>query len=264
MREDKKPKKSLGQHWLYDEKVLSHICDIALVHEHDTVLEVGPGKGTLTGELLDRGAHVVAVEIDEELYKELSASFDRPHLTLVNQDIMQFDFGVLPANYKVVANIPYYLTSHLIRVLTEAKNPPKSLTLLVQKEVAERIAAQPGGMSLLSVSAQFYFDVELGEAVKAELFTPPPKIDSQVVHMLRKPADEHKQVDIPLFFRVVKAGFSSRRKTLLNSLSGGLRLDKKEAEDILASAAIDPQVRPQELSVDQWAKLAEIVNKLSI
>jgi 16S rRNA (adenine1518-N6/adenine1519-N6)-dimethyltransferase len=230
MREDKQPKKSLGQHWLFDKDKLRHICDIALVHEHDTVLEVGPGKGTLTRELLDRGAHVVAVEIDKNLHQALVKNFDRPHLTLVNADIMKFNLSILPANYKVVANIPYYLTSHLIRVLTESSNPPKSITLLVQKEVAERIAAQPGGMSLLSVSAQFYFDVELGEVAGAELFTPPPKVDSQVVHMLRKPTDEYQHVDIPLLFRVVKAGFSSRRKTLWNSLSAGLRLEKKEVE----------------------------------
>lgn len=256
-------KKSLGQHWLSDAKTLKHICDIALVHEHDTVLEIGPGKGTLTKQLLDSGAHVVAVEIDKHLHMELAHNFDRPHLTLVNEDILEFDFGLLPTGYKVVANIPYYLTSRLIRVLAEAQNSPKSITLLVQKEVAQRIAAKPGDMSLLSASAQFYYDVELGQVVPAELFSPPPKVDSQVVNMLRKSSGEHQNIDTKLFFRVAKAGFASRRKTLLNSLSGGLHLSKKETENILRTASIPPATRPQELLISQWAKLTEIVNRLS-
>jgi 16S rRNA (adenine1518-N6/adenine1519-N6)-dimethyltransferase len=256
-------KKSLGQHWLHDKGTLDHLCDIALVHEHDTVLEVGPGKGTLTKQLLARGAHVVAVELDDRLYVELAANLASAHLTLVNEDILEFDLGMLPTDYKVVANIPYYLTSHLIRVLTEAKNPPKSITLLVQKEVAERLAAQPGNMSLLSVSAQFYYDVELGQVAAAKLFQPPPKVDSQVVHMLRKPAKAANSIDVPLLFRVVKAGFSSRRKTILNSLSAGLQLSKEATNKVLNNAAIPPQTRPQELSIEKWIKLAEVVNKLS-
>jgi 16S rRNA (adenine1518-N6/adenine1519-N6)-dimethyltransferase len=256
-------KKSLGQHWLKDPLKLNHICDIALVHEHDTVLEVGPGKGTLTKELLNRGAQVVAVELDRNLHRFLAANFDSPRLVLVNEDIMKFDLRKLPKNYKVVANIPYYLTSHLIRVLTESSNPPKSITLLIQKEVAERIVAGPGDMSILSVSAQFYYDVELGEVVPSQLFSPPPKVDSQVVHMLRKPPGAYPKVDTALLFRVVKAGFAGRRKTLLNSLSAGLHIDKTETRKILEESGIAPSTRPQELSIEQWVKLYESYEKYS-
>lgn len=250
-------KKSLGQHWLNDPDTLDDICETALVHEHDTVLEVGPGKGTLTRKLLDKGAHVVAVEVDTDLYKELVEGSPSPHLTLVNEDILKFDLGLLPADYKVVANIPYYLTSHLIRVLTESTNPPKSITLLVQKEVAERIAAKPGGMSLLSVSAQFYFEVETGNVVPKELFSPEPKVDSQIVHMLRKSSDGRTDIDTKTLFKVVKAGFAGRRKTLLNSLSAGLRMDKPAIKSLLERTGISPGDRPQELSIEEWIKLAE-------
>jgi 16S rRNA (adenine1518-N6/adenine1519-N6)-dimethyltransferase len=261
--DSKDAKKSLGQHWLKDSQKLNHICDIALVHEHDTILEVGPGKGTLTQELLNRGAQVIAVELDRNLHRFLSANFDSPRLVLVNEDIMKFDLRKMPSSYKVVANIPYYLTSHLIRILTESTNPPKSVTLLIQKEVAERIVASPGDMSILSVSAQFYYDVELGEVVPSQLFSPPPKVDSQVVHMLRKPSGAHPKVDTALLFRVVKAGFAGRRKTLLNSLSAGLHIDKAKARQILEASGTAPGTRSQELSIDQWVKLCESYERYS-
>jgi 16S rRNA (adenine1518-N6/adenine1519-N6)-dimethyltransferase len=253
-----KTKKSLGQHWLKDEVYLQAVCDAGLVHEHDTVLEVGPGLGTLTDKLLAKSARVIAVEKDENLASDLQHKYrDRGnYVHVVNGDILDFDLSKLPANYKVVANIPYYLTSNLIRVLSEAENPPKVIALLVQKEVAERIAAKPGEMSLLSVSAQAYYEPHLEEVVPARFFSPPPKVDSQIIQLLRREEPFFAGVNSKDFFRTVKAGFHSRRKTLENSLSGGLNIDKEKCRQILNKANINPSSRPQELSLEQWVKLA--------
>jgi 16S rRNA (adenine1518-N6/adenine1519-N6)-dimethyltransferase len=245
-------KKSLGQHWLHDMATLEAMAED--VQPGDTVLEIGPGTGTLTEVLLKKGAQVVAVEKDNELVSSLLNIFaDRlKYLTLVNQSILEFDLTTLPVGYKVVANIPYYLTSNLIRVLSESSNPPASAVLLVQKEVARRVAAQPGQMSLLSVSAQYYWEVTLGRDVPARLFTPPPKVDSQILKLNYRTNPLFKDVNSKDFFRIVKAGFGERRKTLENSLSGGLRLSKDETKNILKKAGIDPGLRAQALSLEEW------------
>jgi 16S rRNA (adenine1518-N6/adenine1519-N6)-dimethyltransferase len=245
-------KKSLGQHWLHDMATLEAMAED--VQPGDTVLEIGPGTGTLTEVLLKKGAQVVAVEKDNELVSSLLNIFaDRlKHLTLVNQSILEFDLTTLPPGYKVVANIPYYLTSNLIRVLSESTNPPVSAVLLVQKEVAERVVAAPGKMSLLSVSAQYYWEVTLGRDVPARLFTPPPKVDSQILKLNYRANPLFKDVNSKDFFRIVKAGFGERRKTLENSLSGGLRLSKDETKNILKKAGIDPGLRAQALSLEEW------------
>lgn len=232
---------------------------MAGVVEGDTVLEVGPGLGTLTKVLLDRGAEVVAVEYDQELYEKLTKEWVGTNkLQIVHEDILRFDLTQLPPDYKVVANIPYYLTSKLVRVLSESTNPSKSVTLLIQKEVAERLAAGPGQMSLLSVTAQMYFEPKLGPVVPAELFTPPPKVDSQIIHLQRRAKPLYGQADPKPLFRLVKTGFSNRRKTLLNSLSGGLQLSKSETNDLLQRAGIDPQSRAQDLSLEDWTTLSVI------
>lgn len=254
------PKKSLGQHWLRDEAILQEIVNSANLSPDDNVLEVGPGQGTLTQTLLAVGVNLTAVEYDEELFRQLEKSKENfknhQNLKLVNNDILKFDLGKMPKGYKVVANIPYYLTSNLVRVLSESKNPPSSITLLVQKEVAERICAAPGKMSILSVSAQNYFETSLGLIVPPEKFTPPPKVDSQVVNMIRRDQPISNPLDEKLFFRIVKAGFSSRRKTLLNSLSGGLNLPKEDTQDLLKAVDINPVNRPQELDLNDWKNLA--------
>lgn len=245
-------KKSLGQHWLTDPLTLQHICQEGNISEADHVLEIGPGSGTLTETLLATGAHVTAVEFDQTLEQALVRKFAGKKFQLVSGDILKFDFGQMPAGYIVVANIPYYLTSNLIRVLSETTNPASRVVLLVQKEVAERVAASAGKMSLLSVSAQFYWQISLGIVVPAKLFTPPPKVDSQVLIMTRRPMPLFPNVETKEFFRLVKAGFSSRRKTLLNSLSGGLRIDKPKIQEILEEAYIDPSLRAQSLELEQW------------
>lgn len=258
--------KSLGQHWLTDTASLQAICDAGAIESTDTVLEIGPGPGALTRLLVRRAEQVVAVEFDGLLAAQLRSQEIAKNLQIVSQDILEFDLTTLPAGYKVIANIPYYLTSKLIRVLSESTNPANTVVLLIQKEVAERVAAKPGDMSILSVSAQYYWDVSLGIEVPAKLFTPPPKVDSQVLIMQRRttplfPGYDPGISEIRQFFQIVKAGFSSRRKTLLNSLSGGLRLSKQETAEILESAGLDAGLRAQALSLDDWYKLYKIVAK---
>lgn len=249
------PKKALGQHWLTDEASLQVMCEAAEVGPGDTVLEIGPGLGTLTRLLVARAERVVAVEFDAVLATELVARVPNSNLEVRHQDILGFDFTTLPPDYKIVANIPYYLTSNLIRVISETPNRPSVAVLLVQKEVAERVCAAPGDMSVLSATAQFYWQTGLGAVMPAELFTPPPKVDSQILLLERATEVRFPDVDVPKFFRLVKAGFSERRKKLRSSLSGGLHLSKPEVEQFLRMVGIDPNLRAQELSLDDWHKL---------
>lgn len=252
--------KSLGQHWLNDEASLQAMVAAAGVTPKDTVLEIGPGPGALTSKLVQAAQQVVAVEFDANLARELPARVPANNLQVINKDILQFNLGVLPAGYKVAANIPYYLTNKILRTLCESSNHFSQAALLVQKEVAERVCAVPGSMSMLSVSVQFYCQAELDKLVPAELFIPPPKVDSQILKLTYrdKPLFD---VEIGDFFRLVKAGFSQRRKTLLNSLSAGLHLGRAEASEIISSAGIDPGARAQNLSLEQWHDLYKIVYK---
>lgn len=256
------PKKSLGQHWLRDREVLKHIADCAELSKTDTVLEIGPGLGTLTSELLRRTQRVVAVEFDPDLARKLPAQFPGKNLEVINSDILSFDLSDLPADYKVVANVPYYITSKIVQLLMTAQNKPSDAVLLVQKEVAERLAAQPGDMSILAVSAQLYAEVTLGDIVPAVLFTPPPKVDSQVVILRTRQAPIIQPDEEREFFRVVKAGFSAKRKKLRSALSGGLGIEKDEAVRLLERAGINPDNRAENLSLDDWQRLFRCVTDL--
>jgi len=253
------PKKSLGQHWLKDRDVLMKIAEDAEIQPDDTVLEIGPGLGTLTSELLRRSKNVVAVELDQDLAAKLPGQFPGKALEVVNEDILSFDISRLPENYVVVANVPYYITSKIIRLLLDADNKPRQTVLLIQKEVAERLAAGPGNMSILAISAQIFAEVSLGDVVPAEYFTPPPKVDSQVVILKTRTVALVAPSDEKAFFRVVKAGFSSKRKKLRSSLSAGLGVTKPEIEEILGKAGINPDVRAEALSIPEWITLAKIV-----
>lgn len=263
MLSDNTPKKSLGQHWLFDIDALDAMADSADVSTGDHILEIGPGLGTLTQILLERGAIVTAVELDQNLFNKLQhrdfGQFNK-NLTLVNQDILKFDLTSLPASYKLVANIPYYLTSNLIRLISETTNSPSQAAVLMQKEVAQRAAAKPGNLSVLGVTAQYFWEVGLGREVAAELFTPPPKVDSQILILNRRPGQVFSDVGQKDYFRTVKAGFSQKRKTLLNSLSGGLGLAKEEVKKACAVAGIDPARRAQTLSLEEWHQLTRTFN----
>lgn len=260
MSDDSAPKKSLGQHWLNDQASLEAMCQAAELQPGDTVLEIGPGLGSLTELLVQRVKQVIAVEFDAKLAAELPKRVKTDNLQVVVQDILGFDFTGLPSDYKIVANIPYYLTSNLIRVMSETTNSPQSATILVQKEVAQRVAAKPGAMSLLSVTAQFYWQVSLGREVSAELFEPSPKVDSQILILKRRDQPLFPELDIKAFFRLAKAGFAQRRKTILNSLGNGLHLGREEVQNLLEKANIEPTRRAQTLSLDEWYTLYRAFN----
>lgn len=253
------PNKSLGQHWLKDRLVLEHIADSAEISQDDVVLEIGPGLGTLTSVLLGRAKSVTSVEFDRELARKLPRQFPGKNLTVINDDILQFDLDSLPSGYKVAANVPYYITSKIVEKLMTATNKPSVAVLLVQKEVAERIAARPGDMSILAIAAQIYAEASLGDVVPAEFFTPPPKVDSQVVIFKTRSEPLVATSQEKEFFRMVKAGFSSKRKKLRSSLSGGLGVSKIEAEAMLANANISPDSRAEDLAIEDWLRLSGIV-----
>ena len=254
-----KNNKSLGQHWLRDRDVLEHIADQAAITLDDTVLEIGPGLGTLTSELLRRAGKVIAIEFDSELARKLPAQFPGKNLEVINGDILTFDFSTLPVGYKVVANIPYYITSKIVQQLMTADNKPAIAVLLVQREVAQRLASKPGQMSILAISAQIFADVSLGDIVKAQMFTPPPKVDSQVVILKTRQSPFLNDVNEADFFKAVKAGFSAKRKKLRSSLSGGLKLPKGEIESLLNQAQINPDDRAEALSLDDWVRLVKVI-----
>ena len=249
------PKKSLGQHWLKDPEILADIAEAAELTGDDVVLEIGPGLGTLTSRLLARANSVTAVEFDADLARKLPGQFPGKKLTVVNQDILQFDLNQLPKKYKVVANVPYYITSKIVEKLMTAENKPSVAVLLVQKEVAERIAAEAGNMSILSVSVQIFAEAELDIEVPRQFFTPPPKVDSQVVVLRTRNNPLITPEDQRDFFRIVKAGFSAKRKKLRSSLSGGLGIDKGVAEELLKNAGISPDARAEDLAIEDWKRL---------
>ncbi len=249
------PKKELGQHWLTDRFILGKIADAADISTTDTVLEIGPGPGTLTSELLSRAKNLVAVEFDEELARKLPGQFPGKNLEVKNADILSFDLESLPEGYVVVANVPYYITSKIVQKLMTAKNKPRTAVLLVQKEVAERIAATPGDMSILAIAAQVYAEASLGIEVSKEFFIPPPKVDSQVVILKTRKTPLVAAEEEKAFFRLVRAGFAEKRKKLRSSLAGGLHLDKQTVDELLQNVGINPEARAQELSIDQWKEL---------
>jgi 16S rRNA (adenine1518-N6/adenine1519-N6)-dimethyltransferase len=261
-----KAKKSLGQNFLQEPTYLEQIVAAAELAPDDLVLEIGPGQGVLTRELVARAAGVVAVELDDRLITPLRAMFatQLDRVRIVHGDILEMDpvalvdqlagqlsRGEVDAPYKVVANLPYYITSAAIRQLLEARRPPSRAVLLVQLEVAQRICAEPGDMSLLAVSVQYYARPQLIQRVPAGAFRPVPKVDSAILRL-----DVYPQPAVALapepFFAVVRAGFGQKRKQLLNSLSAGLGRPKAEIAAALACAGVDPMRRAETLSLGEW------------
>lgn len=258
MNQDNIPKKELGQHWLKDKDSLKSIIELADLNSKDVVLEIGPGMGSLTEFLIETVERVVAVEFDESLLRMLNIRFhDRSELEIINQDIRKFDLNSLPANYKCVANIPYYLTSYLIRMLSQSTNAPQLAVLLIQQEVAQRLAAKPGQLSLLAVMAQSNWEISLGPVIPAALFTPPPKVNSQIIKLIRRDKPLIPKQQQAAFIHLVKIGFSQKRKTLLNSLSAGLQLEKEQTRIVIEASGLKTDIRPQELTIDQWLKLTK-------
>ena len=259
----------MGQHFLVDEEMLGLITSAAELTPSDVVLEIGPGLGVLTRELAREAGWVIAIELDSKLaviLEQTLASFD--NVTIINGDILQIEPSALlqeqkakspsaiesPFSYKVVANLPYYITSPVLRHFLEASVKPQIMVVMVQKEVAEAIVARPGKMSLLAVSVQFYGEPRIISYVPAHCFYPAPEVDSAIlrVDLYPQPA---VAVDAKSFFELVRAGFTASRKQIVNSLAQGLGLPKAEILSLLNKADIASQRRAETLTLDEWAQL---------
>jgi 16S rRNA (adenine1518-N6/adenine1519-N6)-dimethyltransferase len=257
---DLHPSKGLGQNFLKDNHALQKIISTAELSRAETVLEIGPGLGSLTRYLALSARSVTAVELDRKLFPALEDVLaPYKNVKLVQGDILKLNPADLmeTPGYVVVANIPYYITSAVIRHLLEADQRPSRVVLTLQKEVAERICAPAGKMNLLALSVQVYGKPVMGVTIPAAAFYPPPKVDSAVLCI-----EIYEQPVIPLenleqFFLLIKAGFSQKRKTLRNALSGGLQITPGAAEDLLAQAGIDPQRRAETLNLEEWSRLVE-------
>jgi 16S rRNA (adenine1518-N6/adenine1519-N6)-dimethyltransferase len=263
-----RPRKSLGQNFLIDEAALAQIVRLAEVNADDTILEIGPGLGSLTRHLAQAAQRVIAVEIDRQLIPLLrSVLVDQTNVELVQGDILKLDPAALlndqpAAHYKVVANVPYYITSAIIRHLLEAVVQPESLVLTVQLEVAQRIVAQPDDMNLLAVSVQFYGRPQIVARIKAASFYPRPNVDSAVVRIDLSNSPQVAVHNVETFFAMAKAGFSQKRKQIHNSLAGGLARPREEIDQLLGEAQIDPKRRAETLTLDEWARLADLFDRL--
>ena len=278
------PRKGLGQNFLADPHHLKKIIEAAELDPNDLVVEIGPGPGILTRLLTAAAGQVVAVELDSDMVNLLHHEFGHlTNLTIIEADILNVEVASLLSavssqplavsrqdselgaqnpklktiNYKVVANLPYYITSAVLRHLLEATPKPQQLVVTVQKEVAQRIVAGPGKMSLLAVSIQFYGQPTLVHYIPAGAFYPAPKVDSAVVRIDTYPQPAANVTDINLFFEVVKAGFGQKRKQLKNALASGLHKPVVEVSAVMHQAGIDPTRRAETLSLQEWGQLVE-------
>lgn len=258
-----KNKKSLGQHWLKNRAILDEIADLAVgggpensasvsSEKSELVVEIGPGLGTLTSSLLKRFNRVIAVEYDKNLAENLPKSFPGKNLEVINADILDCDFDDLPQPYSVAGNIPYYITSPIIEKLLKMKNRPERIVLLIQKEVAERIASDKETM--LSLFVKNYASVQLGPVVGRAEFTPPPKVDSQVIIL-----EPHAAVVKEEVFKLIKRGFAAPRKKLIRNLAG--LKSKGELTPIFTKLGIDIDVRPGDLHLSDWQKMYDEISK---
>lgn len=258
--------KSLGQNFLTDSNVVSRIVDTAEITEDDLVIEIGPGIGSMTGELASRAGRVIAVEIDKHLIPALEDNLkDFSNLEIINEDIMKVSVKAVTENrqnmrLKVVANLPYYITTPIIMKLLEEDNDIELMVFMVQKEVAQRMVAKPGGKDYgaLSVAVQYYAQPEKVFDVPPHCFIPQPEVDSTIVKLKKNKKPPVILKDKDMFFKVVKAAFGQRRKTLLNALanSEALSRSKEEVREILSAVNIDENTRGETLSMEQFAALA--------
>ncbi len=279
------PNFTYGQNFLTDEEVLEHMVEAAKVSGADVVLEVGPGIGNLTRVLCEKAGFVLSVEKDPKFYpilRSIKKDF-KDKFRFEMSDILEFDFveslrscslneaietktdmrprsvdstGAFPS-YKVIANIPYYITGKILQLFLTAKNKPSSITVLTQKEVAENVTASAGELSLLAISVQLFGTPKIVEVVPKKSFFPSPKVDSAVLHIEIFDKPVYKILDEKKFFKIVKACFAGKRKQIHNTLVNNLRLEKEAVNKILLDIKIDPSARPQELSIDDWVRLVD-------
>lgn len=265
---EERAKKSLGQHFLKDQGIVAQIFSVADISREDKVLEIGPGTGVLTAELLKRAGKVIAVELDPRMVEYLQKTFHSSEgLSILEANILEVDLNELlvhagfeAGQYKIVANLPYYITAPIIRTLLSLKIHPKSLTLMVQKEVALRMTARPGAMSLLSLMAQYYTDARIAFLVPPEAFDPAPAVESAVVEL--RPMRVYDDEQDRRMFRIARAGFAARRKTLANNLTSSFHVERNRIEQALTSLGLRTDIRAQALSVAEWRGLVPVIEKL--
>lgn len=258
-----RPNVTYGQNFLTDEVILEDIIDIAEVTKEDTVFEIGPGIGNLTERLLNRANFVLSVEKDDKFFAILKAlKKEHKNFRFEFADALEFnfvkameEFGAGSHNYKVVANIPYYITGKILQMFLTAKYKPTSITILTQKEVAKNVIAKPGQLSILGISVQLYGEPSLAKIVLAKSFYPAPKVDSAVLHIKLFSKPKYEISDEKKFFGLLKACFAGKRKQIHNTLTSNMRIEKGRVEEILDSLNISKITRPQELTIQQWIEL---------
>lgn len=255
-------KKSLGQNFLIDEKALEIIVESAEISPDDRIIEVGPGTGFLTEKLIEKAKKVTAIEYDADMVKILEKRFkNKKNLEIIQSDILKLNLSNVTSQmsnvYKVVANIPYYITSPLIKFFLQAEKPPTNMVLLVQKEVAEKICGL-SGKSLITIETQLFGKPEIIANVPAKSFYPAPKVESAILKISTHKTPLVPENELKNFLRIVKFGFSQKRKKLANTLSAGLHLKPKEIREKLMQISIDPDQRAEHLSMEDWQKIATL------
>ena len=256
-----KPNKGLGQNFLIDSRAIHRLISAAHLGQEDTVLEIGPGLGTLTQELARRARHVIAIEKDAkmvEILKETLINFK--NIEVIHGDALKIEYtryNIQNTGYKVVANLPYYITAPVIRKFLELQQKPQQMTLIIQKEVAQRICAKPPQMSILAVSVQVYATPKIISYIKKTSFWPQPMVDAAILQIT--PLSTSYAQDFPKFFTVVKAGFKQPRKQLVNNLSTGLELPREKVGQWLLSNNIHPTQRAETLGIQDWINLANML-----
>lgn len=255
-----RPKKSMGQNFLKSKTILNLMCQTASLKKDDTVLEIGPGKGSLTEKIIEEGVKTIAVEKDDELFVFLKEKFDKEikngQLVLEHQDILDFKIDQIKKNYKIIANIPYYITGLIIKKFLSEEKHPKTMVLLVQKEVADRIVARDGRESILSLSVKAYGEVKYVKKVSKKLFNPSPKVDSAIISIsnISKSNFSKKEIENN-FFNVVRAGFLHKRKLLIRNLEH--IASREELQKAFSDLKIDNNVRPEDVSLEKWLLLSK-------
>ena len=264
------PKKSLGQHFLKESAISARIVEAARIEPGETILEVGPGRGAITGMLADKAEQLVLIELDAALAAMLSERYkSQDNVRVIESDARDLDFEeggdvteAVGRPYKVVANLPYYAAANIIRRFLESKNPPTEIVVMIQREVALEMAAPEGEMGMLSIATRFYADPEVLFDVPGSAFIPPPKVVSSVIRLVKRHDKPLELDDEAGFFKFVRAGFKAPRKQLHNSLARGLIIAVEQASDIIARAELDFMRRPRTLSIAEWGRLYEAHSEL--
>jgi 16S rRNA (adenine1518-N6/adenine1519-N6)-dimethyltransferase len=268
---DAMPKRSLGQNFL-SPNVAKRIVQAAKIEPDDIILEIGPGLGVLTKELAQKAKKVIAVEKDDKLCQALEENLkDYKNVEIIHEDILKFPISLpvrqagnfqfpIKERYNIIANLPYYIATAIIRKFLEAENPPQKMVLTIQKEVAKRICVKPPQMNILAASVQFYAEPKILFYISKELFWPKPKVDGAVIEIKPLIYTDEKRIDADLFFKVVKAGFSQPRKQLANNLAKGLKLNKEEVSAWLLKNSINPTTLAETLTINNWIELVSTID----